>query len=399
MNQPNVIPLKVGFFGEQGTGKTTTAALLAAALSKEVHDGAPVFVTDPEKGWQFVDRIIFQPEEIKLVQRTVPTFKGMIQDLREAERSGCVWAVEMAKIYIELVRTVQAQCGDRWGMELSSMWTDFVNEFLNSRVHCLALSRVADLTEEVLNEQGRLQRIKIAEGMKAGGQRNNFAYEPHLVVRMTLERKPRRKNGKDIEGEGRMIHRADILKDRTWELNGKVIRWLDKTDYKPGGYAPVWTSLLAHYRAMQLTADPQIDTHASSADLIDPSSGNSEFWERKHRQEALVAEVQASFDLLWGGMGAAEKRIRLLVAERIFGVRTREAREQLELEQIERGLHILQAIEERVTGDDPMPTTEAGVLAVVDAAVEYHDSPGRNKTITEILLERSIPKAMQRASA
>ena len=362
-----IIPLKVGFFGEQGTGKTTTAALLSAALSKEIHDAAPVYVTDPEKGWQFVDQIIFQSERVKLVQRTTPTFKAMLQDMREAERMGCVWAVELAKIYIELVRTVQAKCGDRWGMELSTMWTDFANEFLNSKVHCLALSRVADLTEEVLNDQGRLQRIKIAEGMKAGGQRNNFAYEPHLVLRMTLEKKPRRRNGQEVEGEGRMVHRADVLKDRTWSLNGKVIRWSDKTGYKPGGYAQVWTALLPHFRAVQQAGNPHIDVEASSASLIEPS-GSSEFWERKHRQEAKLAEVQASFDLLWGGQGAAEKRIRLLVAERVFGVRSREAREQLELEQVEAGLKVMQRIEERVTSGEGMPTTEEKILAMVEQA-------------------------------
>jgi pantothenate kinase-related protein Tda10 len=32
-----IVPLKAGFLGEMGTGKTTTAALLAAALIKEVH--------------------------------------------------------------------------------------------------------------------------------------------------------------------------------------------------------------------------------------------------------------------------------------------------------------------------------------------------------------------------
>src|SRR6185312_8424997 len=30
-----IVPLKIAWFGEQGTGKTTSAALLAAALSKE----------------------------------------------------------------------------------------------------------------------------------------------------------------------------------------------------------------------------------------------------------------------------------------------------------------------------------------------------------------------------
>jgi pantothenate kinase-related protein Tda10 len=34
MTNPQIIPLKMGLFGGQGSGKTTTAALIAAALSK-----------------------------------------------------------------------------------------------------------------------------------------------------------------------------------------------------------------------------------------------------------------------------------------------------------------------------------------------------------------------------
>jgi hypothetical protein len=105
--------------------------------------------------------------------------------------------------------------------------------------------------------------------------------------------------------------------------------------------------------------------------------------------------VQASFDLLWGGQGAAEKRIRLLVAERIFGVRTKEAREQLDLMEIERGLKILRAIEDRVTGTEKMPTTESGIMTLVEAGIADIDHPGAKKSITEMLLEKSIARVQQ----
>jgi hypothetical protein len=89
-----VVPIKVGFFGGQGAGKTTSAAMLALALSKELHKGAPVWVTDTEPGWQFL-RPMFAAEGVQLEQRTVPTFKAMLADIREAERAGaCVYAVD-----------------------------------------------------------------------------------------------------------------------------------------------------------------------------------------------------------------------------------------------------------------------------------------------------------------
>src|SRR5438105_14098684 len=88
-----IVPLKIGLFGEQGTGKTTTGALIAAALSKQYHNGAPVWVTDPELGWQFPKRRIFGVEGVEVQQRTIPTFKAMQEDLRAAQKAGaCVYA-------------------------------------------------------------------------------------------------------------------------------------------------------------------------------------------------------------------------------------------------------------------------------------------------------------------
>ena len=170
-----IIPVKIGIMGEQGTGKTASAGLLAAALSKQFHGGAPIHVTDPELGWQFLDPVIFAKERIVLVQRTVPTFAAMLKDLSDAEHQGaCVWAVELGKIWIEIIRTLQKSKPDNWGLELRYMWDDFVAHFLNSKLHCMVLGRIQDIIEQVQNENGKVQSIKVGEGMKAGGQRNNF---------------------------------------------------------------------------------------------------------------------------------------------------------------------------------------------------------------------------------
>src|SRR4051794_35390258 len=76
-----IVPIKVGLFGGQGSGKTTSAGMLALALSKEKHNGAPVLVTDTEPGWQFL-KPLFALEKVELLQRTVPTFKAMLENIK-----------------------------------------------------------------------------------------------------------------------------------------------------------------------------------------------------------------------------------------------------------------------------------------------------------------------------
>jgi hypothetical protein len=104
----------------------------------------------------------------------------MMQDIRDAERAGAVvYNVELSKIWMELLKHRPGiSCGDRWGSELVKMWGDFVNIFLNSKMHCLALGRVGDITEDVYNDRNEIKRVKIAEGMKAGGQRTTSAMSP-----------------------------------------------------------------------------------------------------------------------------------------------------------------------------------------------------------------------------
>ena len=35
-----------------------------------------------------------------------------------------------------------------------------------------------------------------------------------------------------------MVHRADVLKDREWALNGRTFRWPDKAKYQAGTEVP-----------------------------------------------------------------------------------------------------------------------------------------------------------------
>jgi len=374
VTQPKlIVPLKIAWLGGPGSGKTTSAALLSAALSKEFHGGAPVWATDPELGWKFPKAWLFRVEGIDLQIRTVATFKAMMQDLRDAERAGAsVWNVELVKIWLEILKTCRKKSPSNWGNELSSMWTDFVNFFLNSKLHCNALGRVADVVEEVIDERNEIHRIKTGERMKAGGS-NDFGFEPHLTLRMSLEQKPKKKNGQLLENEGRMVHCAYVTKDRTTVTNGATFRWSDKAGYKPGGYRQVWESIRPHFIAMQDTEDIKVDTSATSSDLID-DNGDSEWYARRQRKEVFSAELHASMDYLWGGTAVAAKQMRMKVFEHIFGFKSREAADAAPLDVIERGVRILQAFERRAKKEpEILKASEENILANLDIDIREHD--------------------------
>src|SRR5262245_38066763 len=85
--------------------------------------------------------------------------------------------------------------------------------------------------------------------------------------------------------------------------------------------------------------------------------GKSEFYERRERRDLCAEEIKATLDLLWGGSSAVEKRMRLLVTERIFGIKSRESVAALSLDKLERGLKILQAFDKRAA-----PTSRSSTM-------------------------------------
>jgi hypothetical protein len=370
-----VVPIKVGFFGPQGSGKTGSAALLALALSKQFHNSAPVWVTDTEPGWQFYKRI-FAMEKVELVQRTIPTFKAMLADLRDARRAGAsVWAGDsLTIIWQELMASFKAKNGgfipiDVWG-DIKQLWGEYTTEFLNSPMHCFALGRLGNVMEEVQDERkpGKTTLVKTGTAFKAGGS-ESFGYEPHLLLELSIERKPKTRAGVKLEGEGRILHRVDVLKDRTWALNGKVIRWSDKSGYEIGGYRTVWESLKPHFEAVQETmALVRIQAGESSEALID-NNGDSEFYRQRQRKEAISAEIKACLDLSFAGRGKEEVQVRLAVTDMIFGVKSKEAADALPIEQLERGLRILHAYESLATHD--MTSKDTVLVQIHDCIAEY----------------------------
>lgn len=373
-----IVPIKVGLFGGQGSGKTTSAAMLGLALSIEKHNRAPVWVTDTEPGWQFL-KPIFAKERVEVIQRTVPTFKAMLKDMRDAERAGaCVWAGDsLTIIWQELMQSFKSKNGGKipinvWG-DIKALWGEYTTLFLNTPMHTFALGRLGNVMEEQQDDKGDTRLVKTGTAFKAGGS-ESFGYEPHLLLELSLERKAKRKAGVAQEGEGRMVHRVDVLKDRTWALNGKVLRWSDKPRYEAGGYKTVWESIKPHFDRVQETMSiVKIQTGQSSADLIS-DAGNSDWYERKQRKEVLAAELHASMEMLWGGSTKDAKQIRMKVFEHIFGFKSKEAADAASLTVIERGVRILQAFEKRCKKEpEILSKGELEVLAQLDIDIQQYD--------------------------
>jgi hypothetical protein len=376
-----IVPLKLGWYGPQGSGKTTSAALLSLALSKEVYGGAPVYVTDTEPGWQFL-RPMFAIEGVEMIQRTVPTFNAMTKNIREAEKLGaCVWNVDtLTVMWTELMQSFKARCGgyipiDKWG-DIREMWNrDYVAFFMNTPMCCQGLGRAGDTRDDVQDETNpdRTKSIKTGTRFKAGGS-EDFGYEPHLLLEMSSERKARTIRGSKHEGEGRILHRVDVLKDRTWALNGQVIRWSDKAKYEKGGYRQVWQSIKPHWDAMQATTHVRIDTEASSQELIHVD-GDSAYRQRIKRLTITLEELKEGINAMWTGQDAKSKEMRRVYGETLFATRSWTAVESKSLEELESCLKAQQMFEEHTKDGHAALTDKDACVALIQVCMDQVTNP------------------------
>lgn len=378
----DIVPLKIGWFGPQGSGKTTTAALLSMALSKEVYGGAPVCVTDTEPGWQFL-RPYFALEGIELIQFTDPTFKAMTRNLRDAQEKhgACVWNVDTLTIlWLELMQSFKGRNGgyipiDKWG-DIREMWNkDYVSLFQNTSMCCQALGRLGNVMDEIQdeNDPNRTKTVKTGTRFKAGGG-EDFGYEPHLLLEMSTERKAKRKQGVEREGEGRMIHRADVLKDRTWAMNGKVLRFSDKPQYQKGGYRQVWDAIKPHWDAVQATAHVRIETQTSSQELI-AVAGDSAYYERRRDVQIELEIIERTIAVMWPGQSTDAKEMRHYMVEILFGTRSWTYVTSRSLEDLRAARQLLEVFERQLPANPKARDDKDAAQALLNRCRQFVSVP------------------------
>jgi hypothetical protein len=318
----------------------------------------------------------------------------MLQDIRDAEQAGaCVYIVDqLTTMWQEIMQSFKAKNGgyipiNVWG-DIRQTWNEYVIAFRNSPMHCIAIGRLGNVMDEIQDEDkpGKTTLVKTGTTFKAGGS-ESFGYEPDLLFELSLERKARVRAGSRMEGEGRMIHRADVLKDRTWALNGRIFRWGDKPRYEPGGYRAVWADLKPHFDYVQQTIEQVKLEEGSSVEVI-ADDGRGDYYRQLRLKQSCLEDWDATMELLFPGSAALMKRSRAIVGEAITGVRSRTRFEQLRVDQLQHCVGVLFALERRLKAEPP--ATEADLLAQVEIAKENFAHPGPQPTLLEMQLRKSL---------
>lgn len=345
---------KIGAMGFAGSGKTRTAALIAAGLAKASKSKTVAFY-DSEKGSDFVQKI-FDESKLELLVHKGRAFADLTAIIRECEKEKIQVLIidSISHVWKDLCDSYLRKSNKRsmtmmdWNI-LKKQWSEFTDLYINSHLHIIMCGRAGYEYEQQENENtGKKEMVKAGTKMKVEGE---TGFEPDLLIEM--ER---------VEMNDRIINRAWILKDRSDTMNGKSI------DY------PNFDSFKSFFGFINIGgAHAGVDTSRNSDQLFDDPDWSQV--EVQRRREIALDEIKAAF--IKGGLDGTStdaKKKRVETMEKIFETGSWTAVENMRVRELEARLKKLNEVlgfkkeqprPEAALTAGPAPTAAAGARSAV----------------------------------
>lgn len=342
---------KCGMFGQPGSGKTYTSALLAIGICKAIANSKVAFY-DTETGSDFMLNK-FQKTGLEVFQVKSRSFDDLLATIVECEKEGIgvliidsithVWR-ELMEAYQKKLSRKKLQFQD-WNI-IKSEWARYTDLFVNSRLHIIVNGRAGFEYDYDLNEDGTKDLIKTGTKMKVESE---FGFEPSLMIEMErvtpekdevteiqemtdIKAKRNKKQHLRTRVGSKWIHRAHVLKDRTDTLNGQTF------DY------PTFNNFAPHFKALNIGGEHLgVDTSRNSEDRFAPD-GSTQWKRERTRAQIAIEEIKAEIDKVMPSNSAAEKKAKINLSKHIFGTASGTALEGMDYTRLERGLDRIRLI-------------------------------------------------------
>ncbi|HLJ26602.1 MAG TPA: ATP-binding protein [Candidatus Angelobacter sp.] len=386
---------KFGFEGPPGSGKTTTAALLAAGISKEFYKGAPVVWVDSENGANFI-RPIFVAEGVDLLVVPTKSLATLIESVAQAKRAGaCVLVPDsMTKFWTTLVAnymrehriTSYRQMLSHWPA-VKDPWREWADLFINCPLHTIACGRGGFEYDQVdvIDAEGNVNTETVKGDYKMKGE-GEFGHEPDVNLHFqsmtdpnapqSLKQKKGKKGAVQLVAP-RKIHVATVQKGRVWPMNGKVFQWADRDSYKSGEYKSVLDCFRPYLEALNIGGQHQT-VSAGANPFGGDHATNGSYLRKKKALETWDATMRVVFPK----NDTATKVARQFVGEAITGTRSKTAFAAQTVDQVEFQLLMLRKFEER---------------AKTEGTPDISDAAGPKQTDNRGALEALIAMAREEA--
>ena len=304
---------KIGLYGEAGSGKTYTAAIVAIGLHKYAKLKKPIGMFDTEPAASFIIPL-FKKAGIKfLVYDKSRALSDLMRFMDEAEQECSIVIIDSIThvwrdaqdSYLKKQNEIRAkrkkaplyQLEFHHWKPIKAAWAAFTDRFLSSKVHCIVCGRAGSIYEYQKNEDtGKMELI--TTGTKMATEKE-LGYEPSLLIEMVKHRE-----------NGRIINRALVEKDRAHLLNGAEID------------SPTFDSFKSHFEFLNLGGDhfDSMDSR-NSTDLYSEEGDDNWSYEKRQR-EIWCEEIQGLLLKYYPSTGKDDKQAKSDIIENIFNTRS-----------------------------------------------------------------------------
>lgn len=347
--KPEMAFLKLGIYGEAGSGKSFTSSLVAIGLNKLLKSTKPVGFVDTETGSDFLIPV-FEREGVPLVRTKTRAFADLLAIVDEAEKECSVLVIDsITHFWNELMESYMRKNElkrislKHWG-PIKATWAEFTSRFVNSKLHIIVAGRSADKWEEVEDpEDGAKELKKVGTKMRT---ESSLAYEPSLLVEMEAVQLSARVGG-------RLVHRCHVRKDRFDVINGQSFD------------DPTLDTFMPHISLLNLGGEHKaIEQGRDSQDMFD----RTDVGELKSVRREIALEKITSLMLdLYPSQSEADKTGKRTLMKDTFGTTSwTEVSRLYSYDKLEEGIRNLELAVLRANSPaEPVPSNPEAVAAPV----------------------------------
>lgn len=343
---------KMGIYGEAGSGKTVTAALLAIGLHRFAKLTKPVAMFDTEPGASFIKPLFDLAGIGFMVYDESKALKDLLRFMDEAEQECSVVIVDsithiwrdVQESYIKKINEARAENHKTpitslefqdW-RPIKSAWGVFTERYLSSKVHCIICGRAGSIYRYQTNERTGKKEL-ITDGTKMATEKE-LGYEPSLLIEMIKHREKKK-----------IINRALVEKDRSMQYNGNEVDFLD-TDLKKWlannkELPKPFQTFIRHFEALNLGGEHFGSMAGKDSSDMFNADGEDNWSAEKRQREIWCEEIKALFvEHRLDGTAQEAKQRRLSLIKQVFGTGSWIAVESMNSEKIKDGFMQLKAI-------------------------------------------------------
>jgi AAA domain-containing protein len=342
--------MKAGIYGDAGTGKDTTAVIIANGLWHHFKLAKPIAFIDTETGAEYVNSLSRDGRQefgvvgtgLNIVGTKTRNFQKLVEFLDWCESNASIAIVDsithfwesLQRDMLDSINKVRVGKGQNPLSKLeihhreavNTRWAQFTTRFLNSNLHVILCGRSANVWETEINEEtGKREFNVVGTRMKVGA---DTSYEPSVVFQME----------RVYVGKNDQRRICTVIKDRFGCMDGAQAE------------NPKFDFFMPYVNLLTPAAENKVDV-TSKTPIVVNEEGDAEWAQERRARSIAVENLVQALRAVWPGESAGEKWCRWEVVWKLLATRSQTEVESMRSDKVNAAIAAMKPVVEEVKAE------------------------------------------------